>query len=149
MAFYQNQLQEDFLADFDAPRKGEFTQKEIPFSLDEAADAAKDAKPAKEELKDVLMTSFDDDVLDLEDELSGHSISYLYENINVVSDNARHFFECLAEEARTRDIVDIIEGCIQMVENCVSNIPKYEEELKFVTASCLFFYGGGWTKLAR
>jgi hypothetical protein len=150
MALYQNQLQEDFLSDFDATlsRKEEFTRKEIPLSLEEDANASKDSKPAKEDLQDLHVTSFDDDELDLLDEPCGLSISYLYDNINVVTDNARYFFQSLAEEARTRDFVNMIEGCVQFAENCVCNIPKYEEELKFVTAGCLFFCGGGWTVLA-
>merc|ERR1719233_330974 len=46
------------------------------------------------------------------------------------------------------DFLDLSEDAVKTVESFIFNIPKYEEELKVVTAICLFFYGGSWVMLA-
>lgn len=150
MTFYQVQQQEDLLTAFDAPlsRKRELTKKQNSANLDEAVKAARDAKPVREDLKEVRMTSFDDDEMDFDEDFAGHSISFMLENIHVVRDNAKDFFQNLVEEVRKIDFPEVAEGTVRTVESFIYNIPKHEEELKVVTASCLFFYGGSWVMLA-
>jgi len=152
MTSYQVQQQEDLdlFAAFDGhhSRKREFTRKQEPVNLDDAANAAKDAKPVKENLKEVHMKSFDDDEMDFDEEFSSHSISFIWENMDVVRDNAKDFFQNLVKEVRKMDFLDGSEVAIKTVESYLLSIPKHEEELKVVTASCLFFYGGSWAKLA-
>jgi len=154
MTLYQNQnqlhqLQEDFLSDFDSrsSRKEEFSKKQSSRSFDEVANATEDAKPVEEDLK-ARMTSFDDDELDVSEELTGHSIWYVMQNMHVVIENAEDFCFSVVEEAQNMNFVDEFEAFMKFVENCVYSIPTYEEELKIVTAGCLFFYGGSWTVLA-
>ena len=44
-------------------------------------------------------------------------------------------------------INEILEGCARLFD-VVWEIPKYEEELKYMTAAALVCYGGSWTTLA-
>jgi len=155
MTLYQNQsqltqLQEDFLANSDRllRRKEELMKKPRPQS-DEAAKAAKDAKPEKEDFKNkVSMTSFDDDELDVSEEYAGYSICYVLENIHEVIKNAEVFFSSVMEEVVKTDFAGKTQATLRSIKNYIYSIPKHEEEFKILTAGCLFFYGGSWTLLA-
>jgi len=156
MTLYQNQsqltqLQEDFLANSDRllSRKVESMKKPRPQSFDEAAEAAKEAKPEREDFKNkVSMTSFDDDELDVSEEAAGYSIGYVLDNIHVVIKNAEVFFSSVIDEAEKTDFASKTQAILRSIKNYVYSIPEHEEEFKILTAGCLFFYGGSWTLLA-
>jgi len=158
MTQYQNQLQEDFLSDFDSSIRKEVGSLTLDFAgSDDAADAAKSAATMKDAVEDALpinedsektpLTSFDDDEVDYEEYYSD-PLSFWYDKVNVVSRNARDFLNIDAKKVQNIVLKECIESAALKIMNVIYSIPKFEEELKIVSAICLFFYGGSWVRLA-
>lgn len=146
---YQNQIQEDFLSDFDIPvsGKGKFFQKPCLSVHDDVRDVAKEEKTMKLN-KDEFMKQFDDNEVDFDCDLCAEKQSFLYEKLSFAIEKSRDFLTSETEKQRWLDFVSFVEGVVKNVGIVVFDLPKYEEELQVVSSICIFFYGGSWVRLA-
>jgi len=149
MAMYQNQLQEDFLSEFDptCSAKEQSIQKSSRFALDEVTATAKDVMPKKLNQKD-FMRQFANDDGDFECDLCDVGIPLVEEMINCGIERGTALMTSVFDKELYRDFLRFLESFKITAEKHISDLPKYEEELKVISSVCLFFYGGCWVGLA-
>jgi len=145
---FQNQIQEDFLSEFDTTlsAKDKFIQKPRSFALGDFTDTTINEKPIKRDFKE-FMTQFDNEG-DLDCDLCVKRLSFLEKKLNFGIEKGTAFLTCLIEKELSRDILHFLAGVEINAGHFVYNLPKYEEELTVLTSACLFFYGGSWVRLA-
>jgi len=145
----QNQLQEDFLSEFDPTfrAKGQSIQKSSPSVFDDDKDTAKHAKPKRLDHKD-FMGQFADNEGDFGCDLCDTAAPLVYETINHGIDRGTAFLKSLFEKETHQDFHHFLESVKITAEKHIYDLPKYEDELKVISSVCLFFYGGCWGGLA-
>lgn len=89
-----------------------------------------------EDQYDIPDVSFDEEV-------------FTSESFNLLLEEIKKVITAQAGVLRNVDpLNEVLDSCIKIFD-IVWEIPKYEEELKFITAAGLVCYGGSWTTLAR
>jgi len=146
---YQNQLQEDFLAEFDptSRAKGLFIQKSSSSALDDGTDTAEDAKPKKLDHND-FMGQFENDEWGFECDLCDTGLPYVEEMMNRGIERGIALLTSVFETKLYQDFLNFLETFKITAGKHIYDLPKYEEELKVISSVCLFFYGGYWGGLA-